>query len=102
METDSDRDDARLSWFWSIDAARAYADYFVVARFLVCSDFRFRIDRRNAYHVRTDRFAVRVQLKKIDSPPPGTTNSRGSLQHLLRYLVCVQSLVNRVNLVILV
>ena len=69
-----------------------------MARLLVCSDFRFRLDRWDVTDVRIDRFAVRLQLEETDPSPPGITNDRGSFQYLLRRVVRVQSPVNLVIL----
>ena len=91
METATDRDDARVGRLWRVDAAGAYADQLRVAWLFVCGDFWYRLDRRNAFDVGIDRFAIRFQLEKTDSPTPGTANTCSGFQHLLRDLVRVQS-----------
>ena len=67
METDFDRDDARVGGIWRIDAFGAYSDQFSFAWLPVCSDFRCWLDRRNAFDVGIDRLAIRVHLKKNQS-----------------------------------
>src|SRR5215213_309038 len=91
MEAGFDRDDAWGGRLWSIDAAGAYADQLSFAWLPVCSDFRRWLDRRNVVDVGIDRLAVRVQLKETDPLSSGPANSRRRLQHLLRYLVRIQS-----------
>ena len=78
MEAYFNWNDARAGWLRRSDVAGADTNQFILAWLLVCSDIRFRLDRRNAPDVRIDRSAVRVQLEETDSPPPGPTNSRGS------------------------
>ena len=94
METDFDRDDARVGGIWSTDVAGANADQLSFAWLPVCSDFRCWLDRRNAFDVGIDRLAVRIQLEKTDSLSSGPANTRRRFQHLLRYLVRIQSILN--------
>ena len=94
MEADFDRDDARVGGIRSLDAARANADQFSFAWLPVCSDFRCWLDRRNAVDVGIDRLAIRSQLEKTDSLSSGPANTRRRFQHLLRYLVRIQSILN--------
>ena len=78
MEAGFDWNDARVGGLWGVDAAGAHANQFAVAWLFVCGDLRFRLDRWNAFDVRIDRLAVRVQLEKTDSPPPKPPNACGS------------------------
>ena len=76
MEACFDRHDARTRRLQRIDPAGPNANQFTMARLIVRSNFRFRIDCRNALDVGIDWPAFRTDFTKLDSRPPGNTNTR--------------------------